>query len=209
VATADPTVSEESRCPACGKAVDPLRAGEVAILTGGFRYFCDRACKVKFLGALTQAALYEDDSVTAEPARVTLAAPATDGLAEEEAAVQEAMRRATRDSLLPPAPRPSLYPAEADRLPASALRDPEPPEPTEPMVLPPVRLYDEPMPATRSPVAERPDVIVHAPEPASDGSERGTDSRERAGEEGEGEAPGGDEDETRRDTDPSTCRPRR
>ncbi len=173
---ADPSaVSEESRCPACGKAVDPLRAGEVAILTGGFRYFCDRACKVKFLGALTQAALYEDDSVTAEPPKVVMAGPASDGLAEEEAAVQEAMRRASRDSLLPPAPRPSLYPADADMLPASVLREPEPPEPTEPMVLPPVRLYDE--------------------------LERETDSRERDRDDEE-PLDDDDDDEPRRDTDP-------
>ncbi len=200
---ADPTVSEESRCPACGKPVDPLRAGEVAILTGGFRYFCDRACKVKFLGALTNAALYEDDSVTAEPPRVVMVGPpgaAGDELAEEEAAVHEAMRRATRDSLLPPAPRVSLYPAEADVLPASALREPEPPEPTEPMVLPPVRLYDEPMPAPRAPRPPVVDVIAQPREPDSADSERDRerhpDTREPRRDEDEVD------DEPRRDTEP-------
>lgn len=36
-------------CPACGKAVDPLRAGQVAILGGTFSYFCDLQCKLLHL----------------------------------------------------------------------------------------------------------------------------------------------------------------
>lgn len=34
-------------CPACGAAVDPLRAGEVVLLEDGFRYLCDEACREK------------------------------------------------------------------------------------------------------------------------------------------------------------------
>lgn len=37
--------SSASLCPGCGKAVDPLRAGHVAIVEGAFRYFCSRECK--------------------------------------------------------------------------------------------------------------------------------------------------------------------
>lgn len=32
-------------CPACGKAIDPLRAGQVSIENGLFVYFCDATCK--------------------------------------------------------------------------------------------------------------------------------------------------------------------
>ncbi len=39
----------EHHCPACGKAVDPLRAGQVAILGGTFSYFCDLQCKLLHL----------------------------------------------------------------------------------------------------------------------------------------------------------------
>src|SRR5580658_5881381 len=36
---------EGHKCPACGKAVDSLRAGYVAIQGGRFQYFCDEQCK--------------------------------------------------------------------------------------------------------------------------------------------------------------------
>lgn len=39
-------------CPACGRRVDPLRAGEVAVVDGQFRYFCDLRCKAAHLEAL-------------------------------------------------------------------------------------------------------------------------------------------------------------
>jgi len=38
-------------CPACGKKIDPLRAGEVAILEGQFFYFCDRTCKRDYVSS--------------------------------------------------------------------------------------------------------------------------------------------------------------
>jgi Cu+-exporting ATPase len=189
---------EDRRCPACGKAVDPLRAGEVAILTGGFRYFCDRACKVLYLGSLTRASLY-DDGVTAEPPPVRIGvatepAPADlqGTVAEEDAAVREAMLRATRDSFVPPAPRPSLYPVEADVLPPGALTEPPPPEPTEPMVLPPVRLYDEPLPA-RTKEVEPVETLAQKPR---------TDDAVREPAEAEDPADPGDEEPRSRDTEP-------
>jgi hypothetical protein len=37
-------VSSSAVCPGCGKGVDPLRAGHVAILEGRFRYFCRPEC---------------------------------------------------------------------------------------------------------------------------------------------------------------------
>ncbi|MEO8876237.1 MAG: hypothetical protein ABI461_11665, partial [Polyangiaceae bacterium] len=39
------TASPTPTCPACGKDIDPLRAGQVAIENGVFVYFCDAACK--------------------------------------------------------------------------------------------------------------------------------------------------------------------
>src|SRR5262245_45852009 len=46
-------------CPGCGKPVDPLRAGHVAIVGGRFLYFCDARCKTGHMRAA--------DAPTAEP----------------------------------------------------------------------------------------------------------------------------------------------
>ncbi|MGH7438151.1 MAG: hypothetical protein ACRENE_20905, partial [Polyangiaceae bacterium] len=57
-------------CPGCGQSVDPLRAGHVAVLEGGFRYFCNAACKQRFLSA---AGLPQEEEVaTAAPPAVAL-----------------------------------------------------------------------------------------------------------------------------------------
>ncbi len=37
-------------CSGCGKLIDPLRAGHVAIFDLRFHFFCDRACRAAFLG---------------------------------------------------------------------------------------------------------------------------------------------------------------
>src|SRR5262249_27008808 len=55
--------SSAALCPACGKSVDPLRAGEVAILEGRFSYFCDRECKRSFLSGRSSGL----QDATAEP----------------------------------------------------------------------------------------------------------------------------------------------
>ena len=57
-------------CPGCGKPVDPLRAGHVAILRGQFFYFCDHACKVEHLQSVADGAVLSDDVATAEPPKV-------------------------------------------------------------------------------------------------------------------------------------------
>lgn len=59
-------------CPACGKAVDPLRAGPVAIVGGTFHHFCNSACKSRFYEARSAS-----EAATADPPPVTLAAPPT------------------------------------------------------------------------------------------------------------------------------------
>jgi P-type Cu+ transporter len=57
--------SSASLCPGCGKAVDPLRAGHVAILEGGFRYFCGADCKTSFVEVSSKRGVLE--AATAEP----------------------------------------------------------------------------------------------------------------------------------------------
>lgn len=69
-----------SSCPACGKAVDPLRAGHVAFLGGQFRYFCDSACKKAHLRSPASPAGVDpvppSEVETAEPPPVTAVTPA-------------------------------------------------------------------------------------------------------------------------------------
>jgi hypothetical protein len=54
-------------CPACGRGIDPLRAGEVAFVDGHFLYFCDRSHKTQWLA--THGAGVSHD-VTADPPAV-------------------------------------------------------------------------------------------------------------------------------------------
>jgi cation transport ATPase len=56
---------EGHKCPACGRGVDSLRAGHVAILEGRFLYFCDERCK-RDLIAQSSGPL-PSEVVTAEP----------------------------------------------------------------------------------------------------------------------------------------------
>lgn len=88
-------------CAACGRELDPLRAGEVAFVDGRFVYFCDRAHKSEWLTTRTTAAVE-----TAEPPAVEEIAPA------------------------PPEPHPpsqSLRTWAAEDLPASTRIEPPPP----------------------------------------------------------------------------------
>jgi Cu+-exporting ATPase len=66
----DADAANPALCPGCGRHVDRLRAGHVAILGGEFRYFCDHACKLAHLGSIDTT--FPTD-VTAEPPRVALA----------------------------------------------------------------------------------------------------------------------------------------
>ena len=58
----------EAQCPGCGKAIDPLRAGQVAILDGSFRYFCGPDCKVAFVDVSSKRPSLE--ALTADPGPV-------------------------------------------------------------------------------------------------------------------------------------------
>ena len=66
-------VSPTVACPSCGKPVDALRAGHVAILDGAFRYFCDEACKRAFV--LRSSGPPPSQVETAEPPPVAARPP--------------------------------------------------------------------------------------------------------------------------------------
>jgi P-type Cu+ transporter len=71
-----PGEAPEARCPRCGRSVDPLRAGQVAILDGRFEYFCGSECKQSYLRE--GGATAHEDLATAEPPPVaSLATPRT------------------------------------------------------------------------------------------------------------------------------------
>ena len=55
-------------CPGCGKGVDALRAGHVAIYDGLFLYYCDATCKALHLRAI--ASTLGDDVPTLDPPAV-------------------------------------------------------------------------------------------------------------------------------------------
>jgi len=71
-ATNEPPVSGPDRsdtCPGCGRALDPLRAGHVAILEGRFRYFCQTSCKQAYLVA--EGRPPQEDVETVRPPQVS------------------------------------------------------------------------------------------------------------------------------------------
>ncbi len=57
-------------CPACGREIDPLRAGQVAFVGGRFVYFRDQAHKLQWLASISTTA--RDDVATAEPPPVAI-----------------------------------------------------------------------------------------------------------------------------------------
>jgi Cu+-exporting ATPase len=65
------------QCPACGKSVDPLRAGHVAILGDEFHYYCDDVCKRNHVRGLRSGVV---EAPTADPppvVAVPISAPRT------------------------------------------------------------------------------------------------------------------------------------
>ena len=60
--------ARSTACPACGRGLDPLRAGQVAILDGVFRYFCGTACKAAFVETSSKRSAL--DALTQEPPQV-------------------------------------------------------------------------------------------------------------------------------------------
>ena len=70
---AERSTASTATCPSCGNPVDALRAGQVAILDGKFRYFCNAQCKADFLDSSVHRPSLE--AMTAAPPPVTAAPP--------------------------------------------------------------------------------------------------------------------------------------
>lgn len=87
-------------CSGCGKLIDPLRAGHVAIFDLRFHFFCDRGCRAAFLGE--EGTPLPSPSPAAE-ARAALAAEQERRRAEVEAPILPAFS-ADIDPVLPEAP---------------------------------------------------------------------------------------------------------
>lgn len=130
-------MSDQPACPACGKAVDPLRAGEVAIVGGGFLYFCDRACKADYFGKLASTSV-SPDVETVEPPPVSVRR------VEKARAPAHAEAHETAEKT-PPPPEDSY-----DRtLEAPPEVDPPPPSLVDASVEPPPAPAPEPSPFPR------------------------------------------------------------
>src|SRR5258706_208413 len=67
-AHAMPTPGSGQTCPGCAKAIDPLRAGHVAIHDGQFLYYCDQRCKASHLLLIAQH--LGDEVATLDPPAV-------------------------------------------------------------------------------------------------------------------------------------------
>ena len=123
-------------CPSCGKPVDTLRAGHVAILDGSFRYFCDEACKLSYV--LRPPAPWPSQVETAEPPRVAMRSAAT---AMEASVITPAPAPVVERR--PPEPAGDGFPVhqadrESSRTVGSTTDSPSPSEPpaSEPSVRP-------------------------------------------------------------------------
>lgn len=146
-----PPPSSAARCPGCGKTLDALRAGHVAILDGRFQYFCDASCKTAFLSG--RAGGSQDLVATAEPP------PARSGeraVASRERVPEPAEALAGDESagLAPPpgAAAPPPAPAQqADEPPPVTLRSPATNEDAAPVPAPAAQAA---RPAREAPLVE-------------------------------------------------------
>lgn len=105
-------------CPACGKPVDVLRAGQVAIIAGRFLYFCDASCKADYVASLAGGQLSAE---TQEPPKVSLSVPT-----QPEAAPRSLSPSAEQESSAPSSRKVPAFPI-ADRSPSQPPSDAPPP----------------------------------------------------------------------------------
>lgn len=70
--------SSSTPCPGCGGEVDVLRAGHVAILDGGFQYFCGAECKAAFVDATSRRAALDAETSAPPIVSTTRALSITD-----------------------------------------------------------------------------------------------------------------------------------
>ena len=152
--------SSSAFCPACGTPIDALRAGQVAILGGAFRYFCDATCKSAFVDRASMRPTL--DAMTAEPPPVasaprTIASGVRAPIASDtgETTTRGEAREAGTNEAEPffPDPTPFEYAITAQLPPVAA----EAYAATEPRVL----AREEPPHTLRSP--STPDIEVSAP----------------------------------------------
>jgi cation transport ATPase len=137
--------SSATPCPTCGKGVDSLRAGQVAILDGRFRYFCDASCKASYVEVASKRAAL--DAVTAEPPAVSAS----------RSAAAPIVASGVRDSPAPDAPEEPSFPA-AESVAVSGVRAPS----DEPDPLATAK-GDELADEEPEPDAERPPATLRSP----------------------------------------------
>lgn len=110
-------VSSSSLCPACGKAVDTLRAGHVAILDGTFRYFCDATCKGAYVDVTSKRPSL-DVALTADPPPVQpVASTVTSSLVRDK--VVSGVQSATTTTTATSEPAEPFFPAPGEDVDAS------------------------------------------------------------------------------------------
>lgn len=86
-------VADPIPCSACGKLIDPLRAGHVAIFDQKLHYFCDiKACRAAFLAPFENAATADPPAARAAPA-------------EHTAPIEPAHAPVVPEDVLPPLPQ--------------------------------------------------------------------------------------------------------
>ncbi|MDB4996596.1 MAG: Lead, cadmium, zinc and mercury transporting ATPase, partial [Myxococcaceae bacterium] len=130
-------------CPACARELDPLRAGQVAILDGQFLYFCNQRCKADHFQVISSRLTI--DALTADPPAVREA---------QESGVTFVKKE--RD------------PVSADR-PRAVAREAVPTLPDPAEAPPPVAVEPEPSPTTlRSLDSSAPPPASAARAPSSD-----------------------------------------
>jgi Cu+-exporting ATPase len=139
-----------SSCPGCGKPVDPLRAGHVAVFDGVFLYYCDQRCKAVHLRAI--AASLEDAVTLDPPAVMERLAPASH---------ERAMTSPAASTAPPPPvePRASAPPASFER----DRRGEEEEEEAPAAEVAPAPVL-EPVPVTTAPITMRSPSIPDADE---------------------------------------------
>jgi cation transport ATPase len=88
--SSSPPASIPAACPACNKPLDALRAGQVAIIDGAFRYFCDLTCKSAYVEVASKRPALE--ALTVDPPAVSVARSA-----DARSAIASGVRAQTRD----------------------------------------------------------------------------------------------------------------
>jgi Cu+-exporting ATPase len=106
------TTAMATLCSGCGRAIDPLRAGHVAILAGRFHYFCGSACKAHY--QLVNGGPSPDDVATAQPPEVAFGQPSMRPPASSKPSIPPSTRPAASSTPSIHPSMPAAAPAEED-----------------------------------------------------------------------------------------------